>query len=103
VLTAAGALKSAVLLLRKCKLPDCTAAYVEAATRAGFGSQSANSETGETRSVLSCTTFADWTLSPYRNSETHPLCAEGVGNAPLILYEEKYTSPDFSISIQVLL
>jgi len=47
VLTAAGALKSAVQLLRKCKLPDCTAAYVEAATNAGFGSQSANSETGE--------------------------------------------------------
>ena len=55
VLTAAGALKSAVLLLRKCRLPDCTAAYVEAATRAGFGSQSANPETGKLLAVLTHT------------------------------------------------
>ena len=36
----------AVLLLREVKTPEAAAAYVEAATAAGFGSHSANSDTG---------------------------------------------------------
>ena len=47
VLTAAGALRVAVTLLRKKHMPDCAAAYAEAATSAGFGSQSAASDTGK--------------------------------------------------------
>ena len=46
VLTAAGALRNAVILLRKEGLPDAAAAYVEAATAAGFGTYSATSESG---------------------------------------------------------
>lgn len=46
ILTAAGALRNAVLLLRSQGLPDCAAAYVEAAASAGFGTQTAGSDSG---------------------------------------------------------
>ena len=46
VLTAAGGLKTVVMLLRKLRLPDRAAVYVEAASAAGFGSQSNASDTG---------------------------------------------------------
>ena len=47
ILTAAGALRTAVLLLRKLKLPDRAAVYIEAAHASGFGSHAGNSETGQ--------------------------------------------------------
>ena len=37
VLAAAGALRSTVLLLRRCGVPDCAAAFVRACGEAGFG------------------------------------------------------------------
>lgn len=52
VLTAAGALRSAVILLQRLKLPDRVAVYIEAAHAAGFGSHSDNSATGYLSNVL---------------------------------------------------
>ncbi len=46
VLTAAGALKSAVQLLKRLKLPDRVAVYIEAAHACGFGSNTGNSAAG---------------------------------------------------------
>lgn len=58
VLTAAGALKTAVLLLRKLRLPDCALVYVEAASSAGFGSPSVSSGTGWSYLLF-------WSLEPW--------------------------------------
>ena len=46
VLTAAGALRAAVQLLRKSGFPDCAAAYVDAACKAGVASSSPALEAG---------------------------------------------------------
>ena len=46
ILIAAGALKTAVLVLREDRMPEAALAFMEAAWAAGFGSPSTNSEIG---------------------------------------------------------
>lgn len=81
VLTAAGALRNAVLLLRRQGLPDCAAAYVEAATAAGFGTVLPASDAGATDHGI---IIIRWLRSG--DAESHVLGAHtaglGVGEAP---------------------
>ena len=52
MLTAAGALRNVVLLLRGAGLPDCVAAYVAAASEAGFQTKAGPLDAGQISSAL---------------------------------------------------